>query len=121
MWDSNLKTTHFGKVTLIEKFTDKVEVKDLRNFVDHMRQTDTNIIIVAGSKLEGKTSLIIGMGTNLTSDLDAAELIKKANELAGGQGGGGRKELAQAGGFDFSKIEIISQYINQVLTDKFKK
>ena len=119
--DSNLKTTHFGKVTLIEKFTDKVEVKDLRNFVDHMRQTDTNIIIVAGSKLEGKTSLIIGMDTNLTSDLDAAELIKKANELAGGQGGGGRKELAQAGGFDFSKIEIISQYINQVLTDKFKK
>ncbi len=118
--DTNIKTSHFGKITLIEKFTDNVDVKDLRNFVDHMRQTSNSIIIIAGSRMEGKTSLIIGMHADLGLELDAAELIRKANELAGGQGGGGRKELAQAGGFDFTKIDIISQYIHQILADKFK-
>ena len=109
--DPDLKKSQFGKITLIEKFADDLEVVDLRNFVDHMRQNNKNSVIVAGSCFGGKTSLIIGVHADLLSILDAAKLVHNANSLAGGQGGGGRAELAQAGGFDFNKKAIISEYI----------
>ncbi len=114
--DPNMKTSKFGEITLIEKFTNGVDAKDLRNFVEHMTQENANSIIAAGSQLNGKTSLIIGVHKDLTSKFDAAELTRTVNELAGGKGGGGRKELAQAGGFDFNKVEEISRYIKEVLS-----
>jgi alanyl-tRNA synthetase len=113
--DPNLKTTQIGNITLIEKFVEGFEVKDLRSFVDHMRLNKLNSIIIAGSKFEGKTSLIIGVHTDLLPKVDAAKLIRSANELAGGQGGGGRAELAQAGGFAFEKLEEISKYVHEAM------
>ncbi len=113
--DPNLKTTQIGKITLIEKFVEGFEVKDLRNFVDHLRLNKANSVIVAGSKFEGKTSLIIGVHSDLLASVDAAKLIRSANEIAGGQGGGGRSELAQAGGFDFTKVEDISRYMHEAI------
>lgn len=114
--DPNMKTSKFGDITLIEKFTDGVDAKDLRNFVEHMTRENANSIIAAGSQLNSKTSLIIGVSKDLTSTFDAAELTRTANELAGGKGGGGRKELAQAGGFDFNKVEEISKYLKELLS-----
>lgn len=111
--DSNIKTTPMGEIILIEKFAEGIDVKDLRNFVEQMRLDKPNSVIVAGSSLNGKTSLIVGINQNLLDKLDAAALIRGANEIAGGQGGGGRKDLAQAGGFDFSRIDEISSYIRQ--------
>jgi alanyl-tRNA synthetase len=113
--DPNIIESKFGEITLIEKFAENIEVKDLRNFVDHMRQTKDNSIIVAASKFEGKTSLIIGVHANLLNDFDASSITRQANELAGGQGGGGRKELAQAGGFDYAKLAEISKFMRELL------
>jgi alanyl-tRNA synthetase len=113
--DPNIKTSKIGEVTLIEKFAEGIDAKDLRNFVDYMRNSNDNSLIVAGSSLNGKTSLIIGIHQNLIDKYDAAELTRKANEIAGGQGGGGRKELAQAGGFDFAKIDAVSLFIKSSL------
>jgi alanyl-tRNA synthetase len=114
--DPLLKTSQFGKITLIEKFIDNIEIKDLRNFVEHLRQANNNSIVVAGSIMGEKTSLIIGIHPSLLSEFDAAELTRHANELAGGTGGGGRREIAQAGGFDFNKIDIISKYLHDLLS-----
>ena len=119
--DPNMKISKLAKVTLIEKFIEGVDVKDLRNFVEHMRQEKADSIIVAGSILNGKTSLIIGVHKNLVAEFDAAELTRKANEVASGQGGGGRRELAQAGGFDFSKVGEISEYIRGAVSNKDNK
>ncbi len=119
--DPNMKISKLAKVTLIEKFIEGVDVKDLRNFVEHMRQEKADSIIVAGSILNGKTSLIIGVHKNLVAEFDAAGLTRKANEVASGQGGGGRRELAQAGGFDFSKVGEISKYIRGAVSNKDNK
>jgi alanyl-tRNA synthetase len=113
--DSDIISKKIGQITLIEKFAKDIDVKDLRNFVDHMRQSTPNSVIVAGSILDGKTSLIIGVNQALLEQIDAAELIRQANAVGDGQGGGGRKELAQAGGFDFNKIEAIKLYIETAL------
>lgn len=111
--DPNIKTTKIGEINLIENFAENVNAQDLRNFVDHMRLSKENSVIIAGSILNGKTSLIIALHANLLTKLDAAELVRKSNELAGGAGGGGRAELAQAGGFAFDRQEMIIDYIKK--------
>lgn len=113
--DPNIKTTQFGKITLIEKFIEGFEVKDLRNFVDHLRKTKPNSVIIAGSKFEGKTSLLVAVHENLLPLISAADLVRGCNEAAGGQGGGGKAELAQAGGFDFEKLGEINRYASEYL------
>lgn len=107
----DIKTTNYGDVKLIEKFIENIEVKDLRSFAEYMRINNKDAIIVAGSLHEGKTSLIIAVGDALTDRFDAANIIRQANSVAGGQGGGGRKELAQAGGFNYQKISEINNLI----------
>lgn len=113
--DPNIKTAQIGKITLIEKFIEGFEVKDLRNFVDHLRKTKSNSVIIAGSKFEGKTSLLVAVHENLLPLISAADLVRGCNEAAGGQGGGGKAELAQAGGFDFEKLGEINRYASEYL------
>ena len=57
------------------------------------------------SIFEGKVGVAIGISQDLTTKFDAVTLVKTASEILGGKGGGGRKDFAQAGGQDQSKIE----------------
>lgn len=111
----DIKTTNYGDIKLIEKFIEDIEVKDLRNFAESMRVNNKNAIIVAGSLCGGKTSLIIAVGDMLINRFDAASIIRQANSSADGQGGGGRKELAQAGGFNYQKRNEISKLLTDLL------
>ena len=52
-----------------------------------------------------KTLITVGVTKDLTKEFDAVELVKVAATILGGKGGGGRKDFAQAGGIDKSKIE----------------
>lgn len=112
---SDISIVNYGDIELVEKFAENIEVKDLRNFAEHMRSKHKNAIIVAGSSLEGKSSLIIAVGDDLVDRFDAASLIRQANACADGQGGGGRRELAQAGGFNYQKRKEISNLLNNLL------
>ena len=49
--------------------------------------------------------IAVGVSDNLTNKFDAVKFVKVGSEIIGGQGGGGRKDFAQAGGQDKSKIE----------------
>ncbi|MEK6734160.1 MAG: alanine--tRNA ligase, partial [Pseudomonadota bacterium] len=113
--DPNIKTTEISGISLIENFAENIEVKDLRNFVEHLQQTKAKTVIVAGSKFADKTSLIIGVSKDLVEKIDASCLAREANELAGGQGGGGRVDLAQAGGYIFESRDEISKYLKQII------
>ena len=62
------------------------------------------IVFVFASKDE-KVGLAVGVTNNLTNKFDAVKFVKLGSETIGGKGGGGRKDFAQAGGQDQSKIE----------------
>jgi alanyl-tRNA synthetase len=116
--DPEIIENKIKSVTLVEKFANNIDAKDLRNFVEHMRQTKEKTIIIAASIANGKASLVIGVSSDLTSVFDASILARTANELAGGSGGGGRAEIAQAGGFDFNKANIIIDYLCHFIKEK---
>ena len=52
-----------------------------------------------------QVGLAVGVTNNLTNKFDAVKFVKLGSEIIGGKGGGGRKDFAQAGGQDQSKIE----------------
>lgn len=79
--------------------------KELRKLVDKgKKELNEGIIVVFASK-DNKVGIAVGVTDKLTSKFDAVQFVKVGSEIIGGQGGGGRKDFAQAGGQDQSKIE----------------
>ncbi|MGL5783944.1 MAG: alanine--tRNA ligase [Alphaproteobacteria bacterium] len=72
--------------------------KEMKTVVDQMKQQVDSGIAVLLSQQGDKASVVVGISESLTPELDAAAFAKQAAILLGGQGGGGRRDLAQAGG-----------------------
>ena len=68
------------------------------------KELTEGIVIIFASK-NGKVGLAVGITDNLTNKFDAVKFVKVGSEVIGGKGGGGRKDFAQAGGQDETKIE----------------
>ena len=78
--------------------------KELRKLVDDgKRELGEGIVFVFASK-DDKVGVAVGITNKLTEKFDAVKFVKLSSEIIGGQGGGGRKDFAQAGGQNKDKI-----------------
>jgi alanyl-tRNA synthetase len=82
--------------------------KGLREFSDQLRDKLVSGVLVLVADAGGKVSLLVAVTKDLTDQIKAGELIKPLAEIVGGRGGG-RPELAQAGGSETDKIEMLLQ------------
>jgi alanyl-tRNA synthetase len=82
---------------LLTARVDGLDGKALRELADQLRDRLGSGIIVLGGEAEGKVSLLVAVTSDLTGRFQAGQLIRPLAELVGGKGGG-RPELAQAGG-----------------------
>jgi len=87
--------------------------KELRNIVDQSKKEIKEGIVVGFSTFEDKVGVAVGITSALTKKYDAVSLVKIASEVLGGKGGGGRKDFAQAGGTNKSKIRDAFAAINK--------
>ena len=71
-------------------------------------------MVVFASK-DDKVGIAAGVTESLTSKYDAVQFVKIGSEIIGGKGGGGRKDFAQAGGQDQSKIEKAFEKIKALI------
>jgi alanyl-tRNA synthetase len=95
-----------GNVKLLARTVQGVAPKDLRGLVDDgKRQLGSGIVAIVGVSDEGKAGLVVGVTADLTASYDAVELVKIGAEALGGKGGGGRPDLAQAGGPDGARAD----------------
>ena len=84
---------------------DGLDTKELRNVIDLGKKEIKKGIVLAFTITEKKVGIAIGMSQDLTKKYNSVDLVKIASQVLGGKGGGGRKDFAQAGGIDQSKIE----------------
>ena len=97
--EKNIKIQNIGNYKLVYLLAKNYPAKSLKKFVDDQKNIHTsNAIIALISVYEIKVSIIIGVTKDLEEIIDAKELVKISSEAVGGNGGGGRKDLAQAGG-----------------------
>ena len=89
--------------------------KELRKLVDDgKKELGEGIAVVFASK-DNKVGVAVGITNKLTDKFDAVKFVKLSSEVIGGQGGGGRKDFAQAGGQDRSKINEAYEKIKSLI------
>tara|TARA_B110000003_G_scaffold264644_1_gene289648 strand:+ start:18 stop:1763 length:1746 start_codon:yes stop_codon:yes gene_type:complete len=79
--------------------------KELRKLVDQGKKELIEGIVVVFASKDDKVGIAVGVTDRLTNKFNAVEFVKIGSEVIGGHGGGGRKDFAQAGGQDQSKID----------------
>ncbi|MBT3070252.1 alanine--tRNA ligase [Rhodomicrobium sp. Az07] len=95
-----------GDVTMFARTVKGIHPKDLRSLVDDgKRQIGSGIVAIVGVTEDGKAGIVIGVTDDLTKQYSAVDLVKAGAAALGGQGGGGRPDMAQAGGPNGEKAE----------------
>jgi alanyl-tRNA synthetase len=103
----NLKPEMINGIALIKRHLQDIPPQDLKPIVDELKTEFKSGIFAVVSEKEGKVSLVIGVSPDLLSRYNAVDLIRKVVAHIGGQGGGGRPDLAQAGGSKGEGIEAL--------------
>jgi alanyl-tRNA synthetase len=93
-------------IKLLARAVTDIEMKDLKSLADEgKKQVGSGVVAIVGVTGEGKAGIVVGVTPDLTARFNAVDLVKKGAEALGGKGGGGRPDMAQAGGPDGSKAE----------------
>ncbi len=91
-------------VKFVGKLVPDAHPKELKAFVDDITQKIGSGVVVLCSDKDGKASVVVGVSKDLTGKYNAVDMVRAAAGVLGGQGGGGRPDMAQAGGADVAKI-----------------
>ena len=95
--DLAAKAVDVGGVRVLAARLDGADVKALRDTLDQLKQKLGTAVVLLATEKEGKVNLIAGVTPDLTNRLKAGDLVKEAAARVGGKGGG-RPDMAQAGG-----------------------
>ncbi len=100
-----------GSINVLSRSVEGVPPKDLRGLVDQgKKQVGSGVVAIVGVS-DGKAGLAVGVTDDLTGRISAVDLVRLGSEALGGKGGGGRPDLAQAGGPDAGKAAEALQAI----------
>jgi alanyl-tRNA synthetase len=93
-----------GGVKFLGKVVTGVEPKDLKSLADDGKKSlGSGIVTFVGVSADGKASAVVAVTDDLTGRFSAVDLVRVASAALGGKGGGGRADMAQAGGPDGAK------------------
>ncbi|MBT3923419.1 MAG: alanine--tRNA ligase [Nitrospina sp.] len=93
-----------GEISYLIKKLEDMDAKTLRTFIDNSKNQLKSGIVVVGSVANGKVSLAAGVTKDLTNKYHAGNIIKQIAAIVGGSGGG-RPDMAQAGGSQVDKLD----------------
>ncbi len=92
-----------------------VPARDLKGLADDLRRAQGGGVVALVSTEGGKASIVVSVADDLTGRLSAVDLVKAAAGAVGGKGGGGRRDMAQAGGPDAARAEAALAAVRKAL------
>jgi alanyl-tRNA synthetase len=87
-----------GGIAFEGRLVDGVPGRELKSLADDLKRRISSGVVAIVSRSDGKAAIVVGVTPDLTGRFDAVELVRVGAEALGGKGGGGRADLAQAGG-----------------------
>ena len=91
---------------LLARAVSGVEMKDLKSLADEAKtRIGSGVVAIVGVAGDGKAGIVVGVTDDMTGRFDAVALVRAGSEQLGGKGGGGRRDMAQAGGPDGDKAQ----------------
>jgi alanyl-tRNA synthetase len=104
-----------GEIQLVSRIIEGLDPKQLRGLIDEMKQRAGSGVAALVAVNDGRASVAVGVTDDLAGQVSAVELVKAAVAALGGQGGGGRPDMAQGGGPDGAKAEEALDAIKDAL------
>jgi len=92
-----------GGIKLVARVVEGVSPKDLKGLTDEAKTKLGSGVVAFVAVADGKASIVVGVTDDLTKTVSAVDLVRAGAEALGGKGGGGRPDMAQAGGPDGTK------------------
>jgi alanyl-tRNA synthetase len=106
-------------IKLLLKAVSGIDAKDLKSIVDDKKKSiGSGVVAIANASPQGAASVVVGVTADLTQRINAVDLVRLASEKLGGKGGGGRPDMAQAGGPDATAINSALTAIENALKAK---
>ena len=103
-------------VTVISAKIDNYTAKELRVAIDNIKSRMSSYVAVLGSASEGRVSLIAAVSKDLTDKVKAGALVGEVAKYVGGKGGG-RPDMAQAGGTDVAGLDKAIAAVDTLVSD----
>ena len=110
----------FSGVKFAARALDNVPAKELKSLADDMKRQLGSGVVALVAREEGKASIVVGVTDDLMKRFDAVELVKLGAAALGGKGGGGRPDMAQAGGPDVGQAEAALAAVERAVAAKAK-
>ncbi|KAF0119139.1 MAG: alanyl-tRNA synthetase [Rhodospirillaceae bacterium] len=104
-----------GGIAFIARNLTDVPVREMKSLADTLKQQIRSGVVALVSGGDGKASVVVGVTEDLTGAINAIDLARAGAEAVGGTGGGGRRDLAQAGGPDGASAPAALQAIERLL------
>ena len=98
------------------KTLDGVPAKDLKSLADDLKGQVGSGVVALISVNDGKASLVVGVTDDLAEKISAVDLVRVGSEAVGGKGGGGRPDMAQAGGPDGGNADAAINAIEEAIS-----
>lgn len=102
-------------VKYLGKILEDIPGKELKSMVDEMKNQVGSGVCVAIAINDGKASIVVGVTDDVKDTYSAVDLVRIGSEALGGKGGGGRADMAQAGGPDGTKANVALAAIEAAL------
>jgi alanyl-tRNA synthetase len=107
-----------GGVNFVGQILDGLDPKALRSAVDEAKARVGSAVVAFVAVNEGRAAIAVGVTDDLTARLNAVELVKRGVAALGGQGGGGRPDMAQGGGPDGSNVVAALEAVRGALAEE---
>jgi alanyl-tRNA synthetase len=91
--------------TFVGRVVDGIPGKALKGLADEARDAAGSAVVAIVGRDEGRASVVVTVSPDLAARFDAVALVRAAAQALGGQGGGGRRDMAQAGGPDVARAD----------------
>jgi len=115
---ASAEAKEIGGVKFAARRVEDVPAKELKGMVDDLKRGLGSGVAAVVGVADGKASLVVGVTADLTDRFDAVRLVRAGSAALGGKGGGGRPDMAQAGGPDGAAADDALTAIERALADQ---
>jgi alanyl-tRNA synthetase len=107
-----------GDIAFDGRIVDGVPGRELKSLADDLKRRIGSGVVTVVSRADEKAAIVVGVTPDLTSRFDAVELARTGAAALGGKGGGGRADMAQAGGPDAARAEAALAAVERAIATK---
>ncbi|WP_454018725.1 alanine--tRNA ligase [Azospirillum sp. Marseille-Q6669] len=116
--DGGNEAKDIAGIKFAARVVEGLPAKDLKPMADELKKQVGSGVVVLIASNEGKASIVVGVTDDLTAKISAVDLVRVGAEALGGKGGGGRPDMAQAGGPDAALAPAAVEAIEKALAAK---